>query len=371
MPVVLALRPLVPGLLLVAAATAVAYTVNAFVPLLSALLVAIILGVLLRNVGLIRPAADPGVAFAGKKVLRAGVVLLGFQLSIPVILDLGLGVIGVIVAAVTLTYLGTLAAGRALGLSRDQRYLVATGVSICGASAVAAMAAVLQPVRAQGEDGTGGSDAAAALRARETEVDEAAATAVATVTLYGTLGLILVPLLAGPLGLDLHQAGVWAGSSIHEVGQVVAAGGLLGPDALDTAVVTKLGRVLLLAPMMVAVGLVLARQARAAVLTRSADGTGDATVATSTKRPPIMPLFVAGFLVAVVLRSVLGLPDAHPLPSTVKIVATLLLTAAMVGMGAGVNVRTLVRRGGPMLLLAGIASLLIAVVGYAGTMLLV
>lgn len=354
------LRVLLPGLALVAAATAVAYGVNALVPLLSALLLAILLGVVLRNAGLIPPAAERGVTFAAKKLLRAGVVLLGFQLSVPAVLELGWGVIAVIALAVTVTFLGAVAAGRALGLSRDQSLLVATGTSICGASAVAAMAAVLQPPAPASGGGRPEDD-----DARSAAVDEAAAMAVAAVTLFGTLALVAVPLVSGVLGLDARQAGVWAGSSVHEVGQVVAAGGLLGPASLDTAVVTKLGRVLMLAPIVVCVGLVLARGAA------RVSGGRDAAAAATAPRPPVMPLFVAGFLAAVVLRSVLGLPDAHPFPATVKVLATLLLTAAMVGLGAGVDVRALVRRGGPMLLLSLVASALIALVSLGAVLLLV
>lgn len=92
-------------------------------------------------------------------------------------------------------------------------------------------------------------------------MDEAATTAIASVTLFGTAALLVLPLLVRWLGLEATPAGVWVGASVHEVGQVVAAGGLISPEALDVAVVAKLGRVVLLAPLIAVVGALEARRA--------------------------------------------------------------------------------------------------------------
>src|SRR5690606_5875165 len=124
--------------------------------------------------------------------------------------------------------------------SSTMTLLVATGFAICGAAAVAAMSAVADP------DG---------------EREEDTATAIALVTLYGTVALVALPVLVGLLGWSGRAAGLWIGAGVHEVAQVVAAGGAVCATALAGAAVTTLGRVVLLAPLVAAVGLVLRRGA--------------------------------------------------------------------------------------------------------------
>ena len=392
------MRRLLPGLAIAVLATAVAFAVSQAVPVISALLVAVLLGIALRNLGLIPAAAEPGLGFTGKTILRAGVVLLGFQLSLPVVLDLGLGAIAVILATVLITFTGTIAIGRAMRMPPVRRILVATGTSICGAAAVAAMTAVVDrpELRAAG-GGPAAGPAPGAAPDEHLDIEESAATAVAGVTLFGTLALALLPVAARALDLSPLASGVWLGSGIHEVGQVVAAGGLMGEEVLAHAVVTKLGRVLTLAPMVLIVGMLLARgvagvgaarsrRAEKAPVGEGSTGTGahpgspatesatesaTASAGAPAKRPPLVPAFVAGFVVMVVLRSLLGLPDTHALPATIKVVSTLLLTAAMVAMGAGVRLRSLIATGGPVLALSAAASLLAGLVSLLGVLLLV
>lgn len=340
------LRIYLPGFALVAVATALAYGINMLVPTLSALLVAIVLGMVMRNVGLIPPAADPGVKFVSKKVLRAGVVLLGFQLSLRVIVDLGLGALLTILATVLGTFMGTLAVGRLMRMDMPDRYLVATGTSICGASAIAAMSAVV-------DDGK-----------NSRRVEESAVTALAGVTIFGTVSMLALPAIINAVGMDVMPAGVWIGSAIHEVGQVVAGGGFVSPEVQQVAVATKLGRVLTLAPMVVLVGLVMRRRSAS----HASQATGSDVVA---KAPPLVPLFVAGFVAMVILRTVLDLPDAHVLPSTIKLFASLFLTAAMVGMGAAVDIRSVLSRGRASVVLSLVSGILAAAISYACAMLLV
>ncbi|WP_164712296.1 YeiH family protein [Trueperella bialowiezensis] len=341
-------RALIPGLILAGIGTALAYLINMAVPALSALLVAIILGIAARNLRLIPASAEAGLTFVSKKVLRLGVVLLGFQLSLSVIADLGLGALVTIVATVVGTFAGTIAIGRALSMSMPDRYLVATGTSICGASAIAAMAAVI-------DDGKNSDD-----------VEESAATALAGVTIFGTVAMLVLPAIISATSFAHTAAGVWIGSAVHEVGQVVAAGGLVSPDALQTAVATKLGRVLTLAPMVIAVGLLMRRRAA-----RKTVGANAPSASVSIKKPPLVPLFVAGFIAMVALRTILGLPDAHPLPSTVKTIATLLLSAAMFGMGAGVDISSVLRRGRSSIVLSLIAGVLAALISLGCVLVLI
>lgn len=341
-----------------AAVTVPALAVARLVPV-SALVLAIVAGAVLRNVGAVRASAQPGLTWSARRLLRAGVVLLGLQLSLPAVAALGVRGVVVIVATVAVTFGATVLLGPALGVPRRLALLVATGFSICGAAAVAAMSAVVDP--------EGGHEGA----------DDDAATAVALVTLFGTLALVALPLLAGPVGFDDDAAGLWIGASVHEVAQVVAAGGAVSAAALAVATVTKLGRVVLLAPLVAGVGLVVRSRRVTAGPTAPAPGPasgrgpapgpgyGDVpAVASRATRPPLVPLFVLGFLAAVALRSTGVLPDV--VLDAASWATTTLLTAAMVGLGAGVDVRRLRRTGGRAALL-GAASTLVAA-GVSGVL---
>ncbi|WP_221654898.1 YeiH family protein, partial [Actinotalea ferrariae] len=229
------MRRLLPGLALVVLVTVPALLVARAAPI-SALVVAIVAGAVLQNLGALGPAVQPGLAWSARRLLRVGVVLLGLQLSVPAVLGLGARGLVVILATVAVTFGATVLLGPVLAVPRRLTLLVATGFAICGAAAVAAMSAVVDP---DGED------------------EEDTATAVALVTLFGTAALVALPLLAGAFGLDDDAAGLWIGASVHEVAQVVAAGGAVSAAALAVATVTKLGRVVLLAPLVAGVGVVL------------------------------------------------------------------------------------------------------------------
>lgn len=357
-------RTRLPGLALAVAVALVAYLVSSLVPVVSTLLVAIVVGAVLRNARALPAAAEPGVRYAARTVLRLGVVLLGLQLSVPQVLALGWGAIAVILATVAITWTLTLAVGRLLGVPTALRALLATGTAICGASAVAAMSAVLEE-RVPGPAARG--------EEQEEDLEDAAATAVAAVTIFGTLSMLALPVLARALGLDDHAAGVWLGAGVHEVGQVVAAGGVLGSAVLATAVVTKLGRVVLLAPLVAGVGYARSRRARAAVehdvaVDSASVLTGAAPTGVAHVRPPIVPGFVLGFLALVAVRSLLPVPAV--VLDVVATAATLLLTVAMVALGTGVNVRALLARGGPAMLLGLVAALLAAGVSLVGVLVL-
>lgn len=283
------------GLALSLGVAAVAVLLQRAVPGVSPLLVAVLAGAVLSNVRTVPASLGPGLHVASRRLLRLGIVLLGLQLSLGDIVALGGRTIAVVVGVVALGILGTLALGRWLRVTPALRLLIATGFSICGAAAVAAM-----------ED-TAGAD------------EEEVATSIGMVVLFGTLMIAVVPTVTGVWGLGPQASGLVAGASIHEVAQVVAAAGVIGSGALKVAVVTKLARVLLLAPVILVVGSVRRRGA-----SRQA-----------ASRPPLLPLFVAGFLAAVVLRSTVHLDPA--LLTVVSVLQTLLLSAAMFALGCGVR----------------------------------
>ena len=195
--------------------------------------------------------------------------------------------------------------------------------------------------------------------------EEEVAFSIGLVTLCGSLAIAVLPALAGPLGLHGTRFGAWTGASVHDVAQVVATASTGGSAALRTAVIVKLTRVVLLAPLVA--GVTLARRRRTVSASDRADATAPTGDEAPTAKPPLLPLFVVGFLLAIGLRSVGAVP-AGWLPS-LKIAETLTLAAALVGLGTGVQVAKLRRLGGRPLLLALLSWVLIAVVSYVGVIL--
>lgn len=323
-PRVHAMRAAAPGLLAVTVATALAFAVSAALPAVNPSTAAVVIGATMANTGLHRPALHAGTKLAGHRLLRIAVALLGLQLALPQLAKLGAGGLAVVAVTVAITFEGTQLLGRALGVPRARSLLVATGFSICGASAVAAM----QPV-ADGD-------------AEDTSV------AIALVTLCGSLAILVLPALRTPLGLDVAGFGSWVGASVHDVGQTVATANRV-PGALTAAVVVKLTRVVLLAPLVAGVGFLRRR------------GTPSSA---ATRRPAAIPLFVAAFLVAVAVRSANVLP-ADTLRYA-KDAQDVLLAAALVGLGTGIHLPTLRRTGGRALILGLASWVLVAAVAYAG-----
>ena len=319
---------LAPGLALCAGAVVLALGVGQLTPTLSPLLVSILIGALLANLVSLPQAVQPGLAFSAKRLLRLGVVLLGVQLLLSDIADLGVGLLGMVVVVVAIGMFGTLLIGRWLGVAPGQRLLIACGFSICGAAAVAAAEAVI-----------------------DTEEEEVV-TAIALVVIFGTLMIPLLPLAATLIGLPTQEAGLWAGGSIHEVAQVVAVGGALGGAALGAAVVVKLARVLMLAPVLV----VLSWQQRRSTSTW-----------TGAAAPPLVPLFVGGFLAMSVLRSTGVLSESTI--EVAQVAQTVLLTAAMFALGCSVRLATMRRVGLRPFLLAALSTLLVVATALTGVLL--
>ncbi|WP_181775746.1 YeiH family protein [Amycolatopsis pittospori] len=308
-------HPYLTALAVTGAGVAAAYLVSTAIPVLSALTIAVVLGILAGSLLSLSDETRKAISGVTKKLLRAGVVLLGLQLSLPAVLALGPGTLLAVVLTVGITFLGTIGLGRLLGVPRGLAMLVATGFSICGASAIAAMEGVVK------------------------RKDSDVATAVALVTLYGGLAIAAVPLFGGLLGLDAVRIGEWAGLSVHEVAQVVAAATPAGGAAVAVAIVIKLSRVVLLAPMVAAVGV------------------HERHRPTEGKRPPLVPLFVLGFLAMAAVRSI-GIVPGFAL-DLAKVTCTLLLAGALFGLGCAVRIGTLVRTGGRALLLGLLSTLLV------------
>lgn len=309
------LLDLLPGLALCAGVAGLAFALRRLPSLavVSPMILAIGLGMILRN-GLGLPSmASEGVAFAMRRLLRLAIVLLGFQVTATRLLEVGPRGFAVVVLTLIATFAFTVALGRRLGVRRELAELIAAGTSICGASAVVATNAV--------------------SRAEEADV----AYAVATVTLFGSLSMVLLPLLGHALALGPHGYGLWVGASVHEIAQVVAAAFQGGDVAGEYGTIAKLARVTLLAPVVIGLGL-LARRRLAA--------TG------GSARVPF-PWFVLGFLGLVGLGGVIEWPAAFV--ADAGLVTTALLTVALAAMGLLTDVRRLAAEGLRPLLLGAAA----------------
>ncbi|MFR9673863.1 YeiH family protein [Streptomyces sp. TR06-5] len=334
-----------PGLALAAGGVLLAEGVHTLLPAVPALTTALVLGVaaahLPRVRDLVAGAARPGLVLAGKRLMRLGIVLLGLRLGLDDVLGLGWSSALMVAAVVAATFGGTLWLGRRLGLPGDQPLLIATGYAICGASAVGAVSQVR----------------------RSDERDVAAS--VTLVTLCGTLAIGVLPLLQGPLGLDTVQFGRWVGAGVHDVGQVVATAQTAGPAALGEAVLVKLLRVALLAPLVAAVAVSTARRLRQRTGARPASP--DAAESDDGARPPLVPLFVLGFLAMVLVRTTGAVPDA--VLQGADTAKELLLAAALFGLGSAVHLPSLARTGARAAVLGLGAWVVVAGASYGGVLL--
>lgn len=311
------LRDTIPGIALAGAIAVAAFALRLIpgISALSPLILAILLGMLVHNLVGTPAIAKPGVKFCLRRILRAGIVLLGLQLTIQQVIQVGAPGVLVIVATLIATFVFTTWLGKLLGVDAGLTQLIASGSSICGASAVIATNTVTQ--------------------AR----DEDVAYAVACVTIFGSISMLLMPVIGGALAMDAQSFGLWTGASIHEVAQVVAAAYARGQEAGEFGTLAKLTRVMLLAPLVMMLGVAAARRMR-----RSGELAPGASV-------PV-PWFVLGFL------AMMGLASTGWVPSELAPYSTgatqFMLAMALAAMGLETDLRKLVAEGPrPALLGAG------------------
>ena len=321
---------LLPGVLLcvlVTAAAAVLQRVEvgfAGEPYLEALVLAILLGVAIRTVWAPGARFRAGIGFCAKALLEVAVVLLGASVSARTVLALGPALLGGIVAVVAVAIATSYAICRALGLGQRMAILVACGNSICGNSAIAAVAPLI---------GADGDDVASSI---------------AFTAVLGVVVVLLLPLLVPLLAMSLTQYGVLAGLTVYAVPQVLAATLPIGALSNQVGTVVKLVRVLMLGPVVLVLSL-LTRGLR--------EETDEAAVGVSAGERPqrgrpkrgrpvlreLVPWFIVGFLAVLALRSAGAIPAALLRPLAVA--ANLLTTVSMAALGLGVDVRVVAQAG--------------------------
>jgi uncharacterized integral membrane protein (TIGR00698 family) len=318
------ISPVIPGLMLTAAIAAGALAIRAGTGLtaLSPLILSIIIGMLLRNSFALPASVEPGIAFSLKRILRAGIVLLGLQVTVAQILSLGGAALVMVAVTLVASFLAIRIAGRLMGVDRKLTDLIAAGTSVCGASAIIAANTV--------------------VRGRQDHV----AYAVACVTLFGSLSMLAYPLLAAPLGLDERAYGLWTGATVHEVAQVVAASFQSGEIAGQFGTISKLARVVLLAPLIMMLALAV-----------RSGGDGPAKAAAP------MPWFVLGFIGMMLVNSVIDIPAE--ISGGMTTLTNFLLAMALGAMGLQANIGKLKAEGWRPLALGAFGWLFIAAFGYA------
>lgn len=270
---------------------------------MSSLTLAIILGMVLGNFRLFHVSGtmETGIHFVQKRLLRAGVMLYGFRISFQEIIGVGLPGLVIDLLMITATFLvGAYLGVKLFKLDMETSILNASGSSICGAAAVIATEGVVQ----------GGS--------------KKTAVAVSTVVLFGTISMFLYPLLYHFAGLSPDQFGIYIGSTIHEVAQVVVAGSSISSEVAATAVIVKMTRVMLLAPFLLLLGWFLASR-----LKKTGNSGKNVAIA--------IPWFAVGFIFVSGFHSVITLPEA--LVNIINKFDTVLLAAAMAALGMGTTIQ--------------------------------
>jgi uncharacterized integral membrane protein (TIGR00698 family) len=314
---------LLPGILLCGLVTGAASILEAVEirlagePYVEALVLAILLGVAIRTVWQPSLRWVPGISFSAKTLLEVAVVLLGASVSAQTVLALGAELLVGIVVVVATAIMTSYAISRAFGLPQRMAILVACGNSICGNSAIAAVAPII---------GADGDDIASSI---------------AFTAVLGVVVVLLLPLLVPLLALSLTQYGVLAGLTVYAVPQVLAATLPIGALSNQVGTVVKLVRVLMLGPVVLVMSL-LARRLR-----DQSDDRTSSTDGRQKRRSPtiqeLVPWFIVGFLIVLGLRSSELIP-AVLLRST-STLAKLLTTISMAALGLGVDVRVVMRAG--------------------------
>ncbi len=285
----------------------------------SPMIIGIILGMLYANSlrNNLPETWVPGIQFCSKKLLRLGIILYGFRLTLTDIFEVGVSAIVIDAIVVTVTILGGVWIGRMLKMDKETALLTSVGSGICGAAAVL------------------GAESTIRTQPHKTAV------AVATVVIFGTISMFLYPILynSGMLGLSPQEMGIYTGSTLHEVAHAVGAGNAMGEQVGGVSVIVKMIRVMLLVPVL----LVLAVWAARRVKTAGVEG-GEA------KGKIAIPWFAILFLVVICFNSLNLLPEVFV--DAINYFDTFLLTMAMAALGAETSIEKFKKAGAKPFILA-------------------
>ncbi|KAA0700768.1 YeiH family protein [Neorhizobium sp. P12A] len=331
MPLLKRTSHIVPGLVLCSAVALAAYLgeraeMNLFGgKWIESLVLAIALGIAVCT---IRPLPDsfrPGINFSAKILLEIAIVLLGASISLAAIRGAGVALIAGIAVVVVLSIGASYTIGRLLGLPPKLATLIACGNSICGNSAIVAVAPVIE---------AGSEEIAAAL---------------AFTAVLGVAAVFLLPTFYFDAGMSIPQYGVLAGLSVYAVPQVLAATAPVGVLAVQTGTLVKLVRVLMLGPVIFLLG----------ILVKAETGGEDARTG---HHHSLVPWFIVGFLATMALRSFGLIPEQVIAPMAA--VSTVLTVIAMAALGLSVNIRSVAHAGGRVICAATLSLIVLGTISY-------
>ncbi|MDX7952363.1 putative sulfate exporter family transporter [Lichenihabitans sp. Uapishka_5] len=317
---------LLPGVALCGAVTAAAFVVERVEAVLfgrawlEALVLAILIGTAVRSLWTPGVHWQAGIAFSAKMLLEVAVMLLGAALSFRTLADIGPGLLFGIAGVVLLVVAGSFMLCRLLGLPKRMSMLVACGNSICGNSAIAAVAPVI---------GADGDDVAASI---------------AFTAVLGVLVVLGLPALVPLLGFSVTQFGVFAGLTVYAVPQVIAATAPVGAAAIQLGTLVKLVRVLMLGPVVLVLSFLASR------LRDDTDEPAPQVTAGDRPQPghlpvhKLMPWFIVAFLALATLHTLNLIPAVVLAPTAM--LANVLTILSMAALGLGVDVRVVARAGG-------------------------
>lgn len=303
---------IIPGILLVLAISIPATYIHSLYKPLSAVVIAILAGIIIRNAFGLPEKCRPGTTFAVKRILRLGIVLLGMRLSFVDVLKIGGRSLLIIILCITLAILVVRFISRLLGLPDRLGTLIGVGTSICGVSAIVATSP--------------------AIEAKEEET----AFAVGTITLFGLLAVILYPLIGHLFHFSDAFFGTWAGTAVNDTSQVVATGLSFSERAGEVATVVKLTRNLFMAPVILLLStFYMVKKAKEA-------GTENVEIKKIDYKKTF-PVFVLGFVGMAVLRT-LGIFSAEGI-GMIKTTAAFLIVSAIAGVGLSTSFASMKKIG--------------------------
>ncbi len=317
---------IIPGLLLASVAALHAWLLD-YGGFGSGLLFALIFGMLLHSLTK-KSRAVPGIDFAAKHVLAVAVALLGARLTLSDVMAIGITPAIVVIAAISATLLFSVAAARLLGLSLPLGLLAGGGTAFCGASAAVAIASVLP---------------------KKGSIERDTVFVIVGVIALSAIAMVIYPLVAVYAGLDATSAGIFLGGSIHNVPQAVAAGFTVSETAGNTATLTKLFRVSLIAFFVLGVAVAYGRRRNAPLAGLE------------------LPWFILAFATLVVAGSLGWIPA--PLKAASAHVSSALMLVAMSAIGMMTSLEAIWTVGSRVLLLLVLNSLVLAAIMFAAVML--
>ena len=312
------IREILPGFLVALSVALVAIVIAKFLPKLGAGTISIFLGIIVGNLFLNQDIFQKGYKFSETDILSYSIVLLGATLSVSTLLDLGLGGFIFIVIQMTITIVGAIFIGKKLGFNENFRFLMASGNAVCGSSAIAATAPVID------------AD------------DQDKGIAITIVNITGIVLMFALPLIGRALfKADTIQTGALIGGTLQSVGQVAASGAMVGEEVKDIAMIFKILRVVLLVVVVFVFGTLKNKSSREIV---------EVEEQCVKKRKVRIPWYVIGFFISCALFSLRIIPVS--LSHICKVISNNLEVIALAAIGLRVNIKLLLKQGKVMSLYA-------------------